>query len=117
MMLTTSDNDSEALAALRKANAHLKKNGHTWQDIFRAFAEAVAILRKAAADDDDDDDAAEGERGRLWEALRAAQASAGSESFRLFMKDLATQLAAKGSLSPKQRAAVFKSARRAGWRG
>ncbi len=31
MALTTSDNDGEALAALRKANAILKRGGLTWQ--------------------------------------------------------------------------------------
>jgi hypothetical protein len=110
MMLTTSDNDSEALAALRKANALLKQRGLNWEDIF-------AALTEAAASDEDEDDSEDYEAARIRAALAVAMRSAGSESFRDFLDSIAEQFAEKGFLSPKQRAAVFKSARRAGWQG
>lgn len=35
MLMTTSDNDHEALSALRMANALLKKHGYTWSSAFK----------------------------------------------------------------------------------
>lgn len=37
MMMTTSDNDMEALVAIRKANDFLKLSGVNWQDVFKGL--------------------------------------------------------------------------------
>ena len=38
LMMTTSDNDSEALSAIRSANAMLKKEGLTWEKVIQSTA-------------------------------------------------------------------------------
>ena len=42
MMRTTSENDAEALTALRKANAVLKKQGVTWSDLCRRLVTVIS---------------------------------------------------------------------------
>lgn len=42
MMRTTSENDAEALTALRKANAVLKKQGVTWNDLCRRLVTVIS---------------------------------------------------------------------------
>jgi hypothetical protein len=52
MMLTTSENDVEALAALRKANSLLKAASVTWD---RVFARTVTVVNEFEAGIDDGD--------------------------------------------------------------
>lgn len=42
MMRTTSDNDAEALVALKKANAVLKKQGITWEHLCRRLVTVIS---------------------------------------------------------------------------
>ena len=49
MGLTTSDNDAEALGALRKANQILAVNGYTWESAFRRLVRVESPIE--AADD------------------------------------------------------------------
>jgi hypothetical protein len=50
MMLTTSDNDHEALSALRKANAIIKKAKQTWQDVVYKAPAVPVQAQKTEAD-------------------------------------------------------------------
>lgn len=49
MMLTTSDNDYEALASLRKANSLVSAGGKTWSDLL------LSVTHKPSKDNTDDE--------------------------------------------------------------
>jgi hypothetical protein len=111
MMLTTSENDNEAVSALRMANTLLKKHSLTWDAVFARLVKVGPEIEDAAAYNGDVDHSS-----RIKEALEVAQRDA-SGSFKEFLQSIHEQFAQRGRLTAAQVEAVFKSARRAGWDG
>jgi len=101
LALTASNNDGEALAAIRKANAMLERTKTHWFDVMDALerGSAPATNKPSAATEID-------------EAFDLVLCTARG-SFREFILSLLEQWQDTGVLSPKQRAALLKSAERA----
>lgn len=109
--LTTSPNDAEALAAARKANDLLKRGSTSWEQLLGNGGATTPMF--------DEDDGSLG--GRDDAEARAIDA-AFEEVFKLgdlrgsfedFMDSIYQQWKEKHSLSPKQRAALFRAAENA----
>jgi hypothetical protein len=115
MMLTTSENDNEAVAALRRANAILAAHTYTWDAVFARLVKIDNQVEDASTYDNPARDASD-RKQRIKEALEVAMRDA-SGSFKQFLDDLSDQFERKGYLSQAQYEAVIKSARRAGWQG
>lgn len=118
MMLSTSDNDAEALASLRKATALLLTHGHTWEQCLDRVVKVInevedgagygsgEISRQPAPRRTDDEDA---EMDRLFED--ALDGAAGS--FRDTLLDMQAQWERQRWLSARQRQVVRDAAERA----
>ncbi len=104
LALTASQHDGEALAAIRRANAVLDRLQIHWVELIDALAKERTVI-------------VEVERERVTQADRIDDAfdlvlSTATGSFRDFIIDLLDQWRAKGSLSPKQLAALLRSEKR-----
>lgn len=109
MMLTTSDSDAEALAALRKANALLLANGVDWD---RVFGRTVQVINEfePAPDDDPDQERTRG-AGMIDAAFETLAEVRGG--FADFITSLQDQWTKRRFLSDKQKEALFRAARNA----
>lgn len=105
MAMTASDNDGEALNALRAANAILKKYDITWERVFKRL---VTVEIEEAPSEPPSSAA----RDIALEAALDKALKSSSGGFRDFLLSLQAQWHEKGWLSPAQREAVFKAARR-----
>lgn len=99
MALTASDNDAEALGAIRAANALLVKNGLLWQNV---FDRTVTVTTEVEAMPPDEDDAPPFET-----ALRGA-----AGTFRDTLLSIQAQYEERGWLSARQRQVVDDAADR-----
>ena len=116
MMMTTSDNEQEALTALRMANNILKKHNVNWDAV---FARLVKVGNQIESADDVEAKVMSGQRSsrvRITEALEIAMTNA-TGSFYSFLQSLSEQFENTGRLTQAQEDAIIKSAQRAGWRG
>ena len=116
MMMTTSDNEQEALTALRMANNILKKHNVNWDAV---FARLVKVGNQIESADDVEAKVMSGQRSsrvRITEALEIAMTNA-TGSFYSFLHSLSEQFENTGRLTQAQEDAIIKSAQRAGWRG
>lgn len=93
-----STNDHEALAALRRAQVVMRRDGLTW----------AAILRGEAAPVEEDPEARE-----VGDAFEAIEAAGVGGSFATFVDSIKRQWEETGTLSPRQRQVLFDSARKA----
>lgn len=99
MMMTTSDNDAEAIAALRKANEILKRHGYNWTSTFQRLVRVQeAEIEEAPRERDENT------------AIREAFEAINNPSS--FVHSLREQFEERGFLTPKQRAALFEIARK-----
>jgi len=115
MMQTTSTNDAEALNALRAANALLAKYNYTWAD---AFARLVKVDGGAPEVEDGGDTLPQDrpaparrdpDQAQIEEAfgrLERVNLPSGTEQFITSLKEQWDQ---RGSLSPKQKSALFRN--------
>lgn len=108
MMLTTSDNDHEALAALRKANSILKTNGYDWNATFGRLVKVQDEIEAAPQDRTAKDIDAQ-----INEAFDTIEATDPKGGFADFIASLHEQWADKHYLTPAQKEALFKAADRA----
>lgn len=108
MGLTTSENDHEALAALRQANKVLEKGKLTWADVFNRL---VSVDMEEA--EPQPDTSAKGQSGDIERAFEIVKRGLRPGSFNDFISSLEEQWREKGYLSPAQREALFKAERNA----
>lgn len=117
MQQTTSDNDHEALSALRKANDLLKADGVDWD---RVFARTVQVINEFEAAPDDGEWLIDS--SKLWRQQSATRIDAAFEVLGRkelrgeaedFIASLQEQWLTRRSLSEKQQEALFKFARNA----
>lgn len=116
MGLTISENDAEALSAIRKANAILKRYNYTWAD---AFAKLVKV-DSGVPDVEDGSHTIPNDDYEPRRATRPSQVSGGdpeldeqfeivmaykkfSSRFKDLLDDFYSQYQERGSLSPRQR--------------
>ena len=105
MAMTTSTNDHEALAFLRKANAILTKAGLTWTEV---LSRTVGTSITAAADDTVDtggDMPLEEQIERMFDELRGNV----NGSFAEFVESVEKQFIRDRYLTPAQRAPLVKA--------
>lgn len=118
MQLATSDNDAEALAALRKANAIWASYGIDWE---RVFARVVTVVNEfePAPPGQFDDASSQGRRfdpegdkkkADIEEAFRLLADEKLSRGFGGFIDSLRTQWEDKGKLTTGQFDALMKAA-------
>ena len=100
MMLSTSDQDGEALAALRKANAVLAEANMNWEELIRA---------KAKAEIRPDERPATGVAEPFIEEMLEELLRDVKGSFRDFIVSISEWYDKHGSLTPKQYAAIKKA--------
>lgn len=101
MALSNSDNDHEALGAIRAANRLLVTNALTWEMV---FSRTVKVVNEVEADANDPDD----ELTDMFDkALLGAQGS-----FRDTILDIQSKYQTSGYLSPRQRQVVEDAAER-----
>lgn len=96
MNLTTSPNDAEALAALRKANTILDAHKATWELVLNRVLRVEAQIE--SGEDNDMEDVFE----------KALERSSGT--FRDLVNDIYNQWETKRTISPRQREIVLKAA-------
>ena len=107
MMLTTSANDHEALAALRKANEVLASFKYTWDEVFKRLVKVDSGLPDVEDAPDERD-----ERQLIREAFTEVEMTDLRGSFADFIASLKEQWESKNYLSPAQKEALFKAARK-----
>lgn len=107
MELATSDNDHEALSALRKANALIAEEGVTWTRVLDRSITIVQEFETAAEADGVDPDEADDMDDLFERALDKAHGD-----FRNVILDIQAQWERKHWLSPKQRGVVERAASR-----
>lgn len=110
MMLTTSDNDIEALAALRKANTLLLANGVDWD---RVFGRTVQVINEFEPAEDEPSKSAGREARMIDEAFAVLERKSLRNEAEDFIASLQEQWLTRRSLSEKQQEALFKFARNA----
>jgi len=101
MMLTTSSNDAEALAALRRANTVIAKAGVTWDQVLSRVVKIDVPFESAS-----DEDASEVIEALFDEALQNAHGT-----FRNTIEDIYNKWQKYGYLTPRQRDLIEKTAR------
>lgn len=122
MMLTTSDNDNEALLALRKANAALARQNMNWEEFLNGQSFVYQREETKQKEEKQDDRASDkprvytrGQYGRqidiLFEILFNSVPP--TSSFRHFVKDVHKWWIEKEFLTPSQYDAIRRSAMRA----
>lgn len=112
MQQTTSDNDHEALAALRKANALLRGDNVTWDKFFSRTVTVVNDFEPAEDDIPSSQNQARHDKmiDAAFEVLERKSLRNGAEDF---IASLHEQWLTRRSLSEKQQEALFKFARNA----
>lgn len=101
MMMTTSENDNEALSALRSANTILKAESLDWNKVFARTVQVINEFEPAPSDQP-------GDGSDVDEAFATVMEGHESE----FISSLYDQWQRKRWLSPAQRDALFKTAQR-----
>lgn len=109
MMLTTSDNDNEALSALRSANAILRADSIDWNRVFARTVQVINEFEPAPADADP----GEARRHQASEIEKAFATLERCDKFNDFITSLQDQWIKRRSLSEHQMEALFKNAREA----
>lgn len=106
--LTTSPNDSEALAAARKANDLLKRGSTSWEQLLGNGGATTPMF-------DEDDGSLDDPEARAIDAAFEEVFKLGDlrGSFEDFIDSIYQQWKENHSLSPKQRAALFRAAENA----
>lgn len=100
MAMTASENDGEALGAIRAANRLLARNGLIWKMVFDRL---VTVVNPVGGDAEDS-----GLGDEIFErALRGARGD-----FRDMLLSIQAQWKNGAELSPRQQAAVLKAAER-----
>ena len=128
MMMTTSDNDPEALIAIRKANTILKNNKVNWDELCKQVNFNILSVKnphgfrdsyKSYSPDYSSEPNASSVRTTSPDILKPLQFAMDrcEGSFYDFLESLKYQFQNKGWLSEAQVAAIMKSAVRSGWRG
>jgi hypothetical protein len=97
--LTQSDNDHEALNAVRGANRVMARLGVTWKDV---FAKIIDQLNQETAAQKPVEPTIQDALEKLLEVLKP-------NSFRELILDYKTQLKSKGYLSKKQRDVIYNA--------
>lgn len=116
MNMAMSDNDNEALTALRQANKIIVANNLNWQ---RVLDRVVSVEQDVESAPAEHTRAPRADNLGLPEYAQAVNDAfelalpAASDSFLEFLESLRTQWDEKRFLSPAQREALFKAARRA----
>jgi hypothetical protein len=127
MMLTTSENDSEALVALRKANALLAEANVNWEEFLNAVSASKAVAQSSKAptthakapweDDDGFSDVGRDARGHYTDAdeidrlfEKAYANTRPSSGFREFLDSVHAWWEGNRFLTEKQYAAIRKAA-------
>ena len=105
MQLTTSNNDPEALNALRRANALLAEAGVDWD---RVFSRCVTVGVDVEAAPDEDRPLSD----RISAAFEEVLSQDLTGDFATFVDSLHRQWETTGRLSPRQQEALFKAAER-----
>jgi len=128
MMMTTSDNDPEALIAIRKANTILKNNKVNWDELCKQVNfNSLSVksphgfrdsYQSYSPDYQSEPNTSSGRTTSpdILEPLQFAMDRC-EGSFYDFLESLKYQFQNKGWLSEAQVAAIMKSAKRSGWRG
>lgn len=106
MQLTASENDAEALAAIRQANALLIRCGVNWE---RFFKRTVTLEIENATEDGG---ASVSEDEELDIAFQKALDKVPSGNFRGVLLDIQAQWQERRFLSKRQKEVVFNAARR-----
>jgi hypothetical protein len=114
MTQTTSDNDHEALAALRLANVILKRYNYTWAD---AFARLVKVDNGMPEVEDggdslprDNNPTASKDAAAIRSAFEAVKFKELPEYLENLIQSFHEQFTQKGYLSAKQQGILFKAA-------
>lgn len=124
MMLTTSDNDNEALSAMRKANAILAEDNVNWEEFLNALditrRNKEASVRRQQRRANDDANAFTDVTGRggqrfddetiINSMFERAFANAGQGGFRDFLESVHQWWETKKFLTEKQYYAIKKAA-------
>lgn len=110
MERTTSDNDHEALVALRKANEMLIGSNMTWTALLEA-KQAMAVEAMPAGEKANGADPVSGGDVELDDMFAVLRQNVKGD-FRNFIDSVHAQYMTNGSLSPKQRDAIERAYRR-----
>ena len=102
MSLTTSENDGEALAALRAANKIIAASGTSWQRIFDRLVTIENPIEAAV----DEDAVRRVDKASVDVAFEAALAKVPPGRFRDFLLDLEAKWQRTNYLTPDELAAV-----------
>lgn len=107
MSVTTSTNDHEALAALRKANVVLARSNITWDELLTKMVSGAGSLGAASAND-----VQAGEEMTIIEQIQCAFdeiRGTVSGDFAEFVESLENQFRGTQYLTPAQRTPLFKA--------
>lgn len=116
MMLTHSDNDTEALAALRKANALLREHSYDWNSAFDRLVKVESPIEAAhdpggsGKPPDTRPRTVDPETLRIENAFTAIDEMEFSPGFEDFLGSLKNQWDRVGRLTAAQKEALFKAA-------
>lgn len=112
MQLTFSDNDAEALSALRMANAVLKRNGYIWTSAFKRLVKVEGSPLEAYVEEAPKDETlTQARRRRHREALASLESSRLTPSQEDFVASLQDWLKKKGFLTEAQGEALLRMER------
>ena len=106
MQQTFDDNDAIALMALRKANAVLRANNLTWEQVFQRLVKVEVPFEPAPTE--------QSESAIINAAFETIEASDPRGSFADFVASLKDQWDRKSYLSQKQKDALFDAAKKVG---
>ena len=110
MALAHSENDHEALASVRAANALLRKEGLDW---IKVLDRSVKVIQEVEEGTDKFEDVAPKEHDHeLQEAFNIIDDSKIFGDFRNTLDSIRGQYERRGTISPKQRAVVVNAAQR-----
>lgn len=109
MQQTTSDNDAEALTALRMANTILRTEGIDWDRVFARTVQVINEFEPAPADADPDEER-KVTSARIDAAFQSIEQTGRCNDF---ITSLLDQWTKRRFLSERQMEALFKNAREA----
>lgn len=111
MGMTFSEHDPEAITALRKANAILKKHSLNWDDVLGRTVTAAQQQNGYAGpvEEETEELPIKEQIQRAFDELRG---TIQSESFKHFIESIERQFIASGYLSKNQRKPLFEAVRR-----
>lgn len=119
MMMTTSDNDAEALSALRMGNAILKKHGYNWSSAFKRLVKVENPLEGYISEPSAEPTRSTGSHAYKDESLHESRKRAIREAFEEldgvnlgnqegFVASLKEWFEEKGWLTDGQRESLFR---------